>query len=223
MARFNAKGAALLFVFLLAACSLPSIPISPTATPTQALSPAGDYVSGLSEVPPDKILLVLARSNNSGTGNCNFPVVEQAPLSFWYSSGMLEISSDGSSGWLSDESLLDVKGQEIKSLGFFGYIQSNDYSVGGGVHDEIYYIDHLPYTVSSMSFLIHSIFKDGTIIASVGDDVYIFEPNQSWHRASTFPYDSQPECIYTNDFRVTNFGFLDAEDVEFTDAPILPW
>ncbi len=211
-----------IFSFLLAACSLPNAQANPTATPPQALSPAGDYVSGLSEVSPDRIILVLVRNDNSGSGSCNFPVVEQAPLPFWYFSGALEISSSGSSGWLSDNNLIDVSGREIKGLGFFGFIESNDYSVGGGVHTEIYYIDQLPFVVSSISFVIHSALKDGTIIADVGGTVYQFKPNQSWVQSSSRKYENNPDCLLTNTSSITNYGLLDVGDVKFVDEPILP-
>ncbi len=211
-----------IFSFLLAACSLPNVQATPTATPTQALSPAGDYVSGLSEIPPDRIILILVRNDNSGSGSCNFPVVEQAPLSFWYSSGMLEISSSGSSGWLTDKNLIDVNGQEIKDLGFFGIIDSNDISVGGGLHTEIYYIDQLPFVVASMWFILHSILKDGTIIAEVKGTVYQFKPNQSWVQASSWKYESNPDCLLTFHSGITNYGLLDVGDVKFVDDPILP-
>ena len=222
MARFSANSAALLFVFLLAACSFPGIPTGPTVTPTQDLKPAVDYVSGVSEAPPGKVLLVLARSDNSGTGSCNFPVVEQVPLSFWYSSGTLEISYDGSSGWLSDQNLIDVRGQEIKGFGFFGLIDSNDISVGGGLHTEIYYIDQLPFVVSSMALVIHSVLKDGTIIAAVSGSVYQFKSSQSWVQASSWKYESNPDCLLTNHSSITNYGLLDIGDVKFVDDPILP-
>jgi hypothetical protein len=92
----------------------------------------------LSELAPNEIIFVLVKSGNTGTDSCNFPVVEQAPLAFWYSSGTLEISSSGSSGWLTDTHLIDVYQPEISGLGLFGYLTSDDYTLGGGIHNEIY-------------------------------------------------------------------------------------
>jgi len=208
--------------FLLLACSQAADKISPSAAPTQALSLAAGYVSGSSEIPADHFLFILVKSESTGSGTCDFPVVEQAPLTFWYSSGALEINSSGSTGWQTDPNLVDVDGPEIKGLGFFGYLSSNDYSLGGGIHDEIYYIIGLPFDVPSMSFVIHSILKDGTVVAGVQEKVYQFEPGQSWVQVSTYKDERFPECQIKNTFSITNIGILDRSALKFSDEPIFP-
>jgi hypothetical protein len=210
-----------IFVPLLVACG--QAEEKPIPTPTQYLSPATDYVAGLSEIPPDNIIFVLLKDENSGTGGCNFPpAAEQAPLAFRYSSNTLDISSSGSSGWLSDRTLMDVNGQEIIGLGFFGYITSNDWSLGGNVHDEIYYIDKLPFEIQSLSIIVYSVLSDGTIIASVKGQVYQFRPNQSWLQTSSSEYEGQPGCHTTNASSLTNIGLMNRNNVRFVDEVILP-
>jgi hypothetical protein len=97
----------------LVACSQTEVKTNPPATATQALSPATDYVAGLSELPPDKILFVLVKSENSGSGICDFPPVEQGLLAFRYSSGTLEIALDGSPTWLTGSRLMDCVNQKL--------------------------------------------------------------------------------------------------------------
>jgi hypothetical protein len=216
------KAALSILTLFLVACSQVEVKTTPPATPTQAVSPATDYVVGFSELPPDKLLFVLVKSESSGSGICDFPVVEQGLLSFRYASGTLEISLQGSATWLTGSHLTDVRQPEIIGLGFFGYLASNDYSVGGGTHNEIYYIDELPYAVPSLSFVIHSVLKDGTIVAGVRDQVYQFEPNQSWREVSSHREEKQPDCQIKSTFSITNYGYLKRSDVKFVDEAILP-
>lgn len=211
----------LVLAVLLPACSPVELNTHPSSTPTQSLRAVSNYVAGLSELPSDSLLFVLAKSENSGAGICNFPVVEAAPLAFRYSSGVLEISSSGSMGWLSDDRLLDVNQPKIMGLGFFGYFTSDNSSLGGGIHDEIYYVDQLPYQVASFSFVIYSALKDGTIVAGIGEQVYQIEPNQSWSQVSSYTPEGQPDCQISNVFTITNYGILKQNDVKFVDEPIL--
>jgi hypothetical protein len=216
------KVAILISAVCLLACSPVEVKTYPSPTPTQSLNLASNYVAGLSELPSDHLLFVLAKSENSGAGICNFPVVEQTPLAFRYSSGVLEISSSGSTGWLSDDSLLDVYQPKIMGLGFFGYLTSDNSSLGGGIHDEIYYVDQLPYRVSSFSLVIYSVLKDGTIVAGIDDQVYQVEPNQHWIQVSSYAPEEQPDCQIANVFSIANYGILKRSDVKFVDEPILP-
>jgi hypothetical protein len=216
------KAALSILTLFLASCSQAEVKTTPPATPTQSVSPATDYVVGFSELPPDKFLFVLAKSESTGSGNCDFPVVEQGRLAFRHSSGTLEISLEGSAPWLTGTRLMDVHQPEIIGLGFFGYHSSSDYSLGGGIHNEIYYIDALTYKVPSLSFVIYSVLKDGTMVAGVRDEVYQFEPNQSWRAVSSHREDRQPDCQITSTFSITNYGFLNKSDVKFVDEAILP-
>jgi hypothetical protein len=211
----------LVLVVFLFACSPVELNTHPSPTPTQSLRTVSNYIAGLSEIPSDSLLFVMAKSDNSGAGICNFPVVEAAPLAFRYASGVLEISSAGSIGWLSDDRLLDVYQPKIMGLGFFGYLTSDSSSLGGGVHDEIYYVDQLPYQVASFSFVIYSVLKDGTIVAGINEQVYQVEPNHSWSQVSSYVYEGQPDCQITNVFTITNYGILKRNDVKFVDEPIL--
>ena len=208
----------LIFFPLLVACS--QVEDKPIPTPTQYLSLADGYVAGLSELPSDHIIFILVKSENNGTGSCNFPVVEQAPLSFRFTAGILEIA--GSSKWLSDKNLVPVQQKEIKCFGFFGYYSANDISLGGGVHNEIHYIYELPFKVTSLSFEIYSLLKDGTIVAGVEGTVYRFEPNQSWAGVSSHEIEGTSDCQVTNSFSITNYGLLNVRDVKFTDEILLP-
>jgi hypothetical protein len=218
--------AALFFGFILMSCTpttniVSTETIIPATMSTQSLDLATDYVAGLSELTPDDLLFVVVKSNRSGSGTCNLPVVEQAPLAFWYSSNTLEISSFGSSGRLSDNALIPVTEPKINGLGFFGYIISNDYALGGGTHAEIYYIDKLPYKVSHLELVIYSALKDGTLVAGVEGQVYKLEPYQSWVKISSHEYPEQPDCQMTNNMSITNYGSLNSSDVKFVDEPIL--
>jgi len=117
---------------------------------------------------------------------------------------------------------MDVHQPEIIGLGFFGYHSSSDYSLGGGIHNEIYYIDGLTYEVPSLSFVIYSVLNDGTMVAGVGDQVYQFEANQSWIEVSSHREERQPDCQITSSFSITNYGFLNRSDVKFVNEAILP-
>lgn len=216
------KAALSILALFLVACSQVEGKTTPRATPTQSVSPATDYVVGFSELPPDKFLFVLAKSESTGSGLCDFPVVEQGLLAFRYASGALEISLEGSATWLTGSHLMDVHQPEITGLGFFGYHSSSDSSLGGGTHNEIYYIDEMTYEVPSLSFAIYSVLKDGTMVAGVRDQVYQFEPNQSWREVSSHRDERQPDCQITSTFSITNYGFLKRSDVKFVDEAILP-
>jgi hypothetical protein len=221
LTRLRTASLSILILFLVA-CSQAEVRTTPPATPTQSVSPATDYVVGFSELPPDKILFVLANSESTGAGLCDFPVVEQGLLAFRYSSSTLEISLQGSATWLTGSHLMDVHQPEIIGLGFFGYHSSSDYSLGGGIHNEIYYIDGLTYEVPSLSFVVYSVLNDGTMVAGVGDQVYQFEANQSWIEVSSHREERQPDCQITSSFSITNYGFLNRSDVKFVNEAILP-
>jgi hypothetical protein len=216
------KAALSILTLFLVACSQAEVKTIPSATPTQSVSPATDYVVGFSELPSDKFLFVLAKSESAGSGICDFPPVEQGLLAFRYASGTLEISLEGSATWLTGSQLMDVHQPEMIGLGFFGYHTSSDYSLGGGIHNEIYYIDQLTYEVPSLSFVIYSVLKDGTMVAGVRDQVYQFEPNQSWREVSSHREERHPDCQITSTFSITNYGFLKRSDVKFVEEAILP-
>ena len=79
LTRLRTASLSILTLFLVT-CSQAEVRTTPPATPTQSVSPATDYVVGFSELPPDKILFVLANSESTGAGLCDFPVVEQGLL-----------------------------------------------------------------------------------------------------------------------------------------------
>ena len=208
--------------FILLACAqLDASPVPP-ATPTQSVRAVTDFDSGISEIPPEQLIFVLVKNHSSGSGSCDFPVVEQSPLAFKVSSRILTIDSAGSSSWLSDENLVPVTQPEIVGLGYFGFYTSRDYSLGGGINNALYLLDQLPYSVSSFSLVIYSVLKDGSIVAGVKDQVYQFEPGQSWVEVSTINNDSQPDCRITSTLSITNYGLLQSSDIKFEDDPILP-
>jgi len=204
------KSLAILLLILLAACA-PVATLTPpaalTATPvnvppTPTLRPADDFVAGINEVPPGKVLFVEYWRISDGIGNCPGAAMIDFP-GYRYSAGELEAHTgvSGSTGEL-----------DAGVIGIMGVGDSNRGAMGGGISSELIAIQSLPYPIEHQLGTLHSIYSQGEIVVDIWGQAYWLEPGQSW--VLQVEGDPSSECHTVSTYRFTNYGLLDEGSVK---------
>ncbi len=181
--------------------------LASTSTPpttTLTLQPAVKYTEGLSEIPPGQFLFVEYWVTTSGTGQCDGAAMIDFP-GYLFSSGTLD-APNVDLGRGRRNSLTSV-------IGLFGMGESRAGAMGGGISSRLDVIDTLPYAlVSNKEAIIHSVDAQGTIVAEITGETFFIKPGQSWLRQNEV--DPSPQCHQVTTARLTNYGFLDKDQVQ---------
>jgi hypothetical protein len=192
----------MLIVLFLAGCGAPvatPTPIPPTRTPLPPLptpEPAGEFVSGVSQIPEGEQLHLEWWESRSGESlkepGCLKTELEGAwpPVCKCRLEGSLRESTPA-------------------VIGKLRIVGAGSGDLGGWISSEAHEIDGLPYTFTTArgDVVVHAVDAEGVIVAESGGVSFWVEPGQSWmYRVED---ESDPACNTITTFRLTNNGWLD--------------
>lgn len=184
----------IVFGMVLASCAN-TIP-----APTSGLVSGVDYVEGVSEVPPDKYLLVELKTEITPCGR--WPILMDFPY-YGYQNGLL-------SGLVSYPDEYDP---ENPIIGYFGQYQTP--TVGSGSYSGLTAFQSLPFQHLYLPVTILSIDSEGIIATEVDGSVLELEPGESW----AYRTREKSTCWYrkeTRDHTFINQGFLEESQIQLT-------
>lgn len=183
---------------------------TPTTNPNLQLKRVDDFVSGLSQVPPNHFLFVEVTINTRCSG-CDCAVIELPPDSYsWYdknqarSGGILikvfQFGEEGIDLWEMDKNwrLSDLQPSPLGFLGFGEYPQGLEAII------------ELPISTPDKQITLHSVDSQGNIVAEIHGVHYFMEPGQSWIKKYDYLQDG---CAGITTYKLTNKGILDDSQI----------
>ena len=162
--------------------------------PLPTLEPAGEFVSGMSQIPEGEQLYLEWWVSYYGEN-----LREHGCLEVYIDNPFIEVCKHSLEG--SDQESTPA----IIGILRTGYDRQGD--LGSGVSVEYHEIDGLPYNITTArgDVVIHAVDVEGAIVAQSGGGFWA-EPGKSWmYRVED---DSDPACYAINTFRLTNNGWL---------------
>ncbi len=200
-------------LFLLLVLFLFLVACAQAGESTLQLTPVYDYVSGLSEIPPNHYIFLEARWNTQCDTDCDVmdcPVVELTPPVYdWFGKNSsqpgltihhLIIDEKGINTWDVGENW-EIHDLQPIPLGFLGY---------GDYDPDLYAITTLPITTPDKKITIHSVDSSGSIVAEIQGTAYFMEPGQRW---STQTESNRDGCLRVTTYQFTNRGLLENKQI----------